>query len=156
MPHIVGTNVGPTGEDASLLEYHQSRNYNIEAWGRSFRTSYRIRLHSARSAVSTENKHKGGFGISVRPQTHRFGQPFLPGAGGLLPGRNPLARLSHGTPCRYSRRCPINFGQVSARIACRKRMPQIPGCENIDQIPTPSLFKNASSRPAALFLFISP
>ena len=31
MPHIVGTVVVPTGEDAQLLEYHQSRNYTTWA-----------------------------------------------------------------------------------------------------------------------------
>ena len=41
---MCGTDVGPTGEDAPLLECRQSRNYSIGAWGGSFRTSYRIRL----------------------------------------------------------------------------------------------------------------
>lgn len=38
-------------------------------------------------------------------------------------------------------------GHRAARAACRKRTQQIGGCENIDQIPTPGLFKNTWPKP---------
>lgn len=45
-------------------------------------------------------------------------------------------------------------GHRAARAACRKRTQQIGGCENIDQIPTPGLFKNTWPKPL-LCSFIS-
>lgn len=39
------------------------------------------------------------------------------------------------------------FGSLSSRAACRQRTLQIGSCENISQIPTPSLFKNTWPKP---------
>lgn len=41
----------------------------------------------------------------------------------------------------------IEVGCLSADTVCRKRISQIGSCENIDQIPTPGLFKNTWPKP---------